>query len=127
MARNQSLVARYINEFSSPVVMVVASAEAERVSLRNGLLLHELLSAFSHVDGVNSLLRLPGMNINVTDCHLRFERSTEMHEKSAEILEQLLRRDFEDFDMQHVPNNVNAMRNAPPNGWSRNVEELVMR
>ena len=127
MARNQSLVARYINEFLSPVVMVQASEEAEPVSLRNGLLLHELLAAFSHVDGVNSLLRLPGMNINVTDCHLRFERSTEMHEKSGEILEQLLRRDFEDFDMQHVPSTANALRNAPPTGWSRNVEELVMR
>jgi hypothetical protein len=127
MARNNSLVARYINEFASPVVMMVSTAEAEKVSLRNGLLLHELLSAFSHIDGVNSLLRLQNMNINVTECHLRFERSTEMNEKSGEILEQLLRRDFTDFDIEHLPSTSSALKNNPPTGWSRNVEELVMR
>ena len=77
--------------------MTITTAEVERASLRNQLLFHELLAAFSHLDGLNIHLRVPGNNIVINDCHLRFERSTEMSDKSVEDMENLLRRDFVDF------------------------------
>ena len=127
MARNDTLLARFLAEFCSPVIMVIPTAEVEKASLRNQLLFHELLAAFSHLDGLNVNLRIPGSNISISDCHIRFERSTEVGEKTVEDVENLLRRDFVDFDINHLPVSSSALRNAPPTGWSRKVEEIMMR
>jgi hypothetical protein len=45
----KSLLSKWLVEYTSPVVVTVSSAQAEIVSLQNGLLFHELLRYVSHV------------------------------------------------------------------------------
>jgi hypothetical protein len=76
-----------ISEFCSPVVVTLASGEAERVCLQNGLLLHELLSCFGHLIDVSANIRIGKQAFSISETHLRFERATEVKPKSAELME----------------------------------------
>ncbi len=97
------------SEYCAPVVITLASEEAERICLHNGLLLHELLrysytlifavfiltsivtSCFGHLDGLNSTIRIGNQGISVSDAHIRFERVTEVRPKTAENVDEVCR------------------------------------
>lgn len=58
--------------------------------MQNGLLLHELLSCFGHLSGLNSIIRMTnGSSISVSDAQIRFERVTEVRPKPSENVEQV--------------------------------------
>jgi hypothetical protein len=40
---SRSLLSKWFVEYTSPVVVTIATAEVESICLKNGLLLHELL------------------------------------------------------------------------------------
>ncbi len=69
---------------------MVASEEAEKISLKNGLLFNELLSAFGHLDTVTSTIRSISQNIALRDAYIRFERATEMYPKSHVDVENVI-------------------------------------
>ena len=96
-------------------MVTIATAEAEAVCLRNGLLLHELLrlsyynnyalkdfklqltnacfdylcSPFGHLDSINSVIRIGTASIATADAHIRFERATELKSKGSELIEEV--------------------------------------
>ena len=43
MSQNKSILSKWLVEFATPVVVTVTTENAEKISLQNGLLLHELL------------------------------------------------------------------------------------
>jgi hypothetical protein len=45
----RSLLSKWLVEYTSPVVVTVATAEAEAICLKNGLLFHELLRFVNHI------------------------------------------------------------------------------
>lgn len=56
---------------------------------RNGLLFHELLSAFGHLDDLNAYIRYGNQMYPVADAHIRFERSTEVKARSVAVVDQV--------------------------------------
>ena len=70
------LLTKWIGEFCAPVVVTVATAEVENICLKNGLLLHELLSAFGKLDSANATIRSSNSQVEINDAHIRFERVT---------------------------------------------------
>lgn len=87
---NRPLLSKWLTEFASPVVVTIATAEAESICLRNGLLFHDLLSAFGHLDNVSSTVRSVNQQISFTDAHIRFERSTEVAPRSPAAIEEVI-------------------------------------
>lgn len=75
------------SEYCAPVVITLATGEAERVCLQNGLLLHELLSCFGHLIDVGANIRIGKQAFSISETHLRFERATEAKPKTAEMME----------------------------------------
>lgn len=61
------------------------------------------------------------------DAHIRFERMTEARTKSAETVEQLLGSMFTPYDVAILPNSSSEIKAGPPNAWTSNVEQIVMR
>ena len=80
--------------------MTVASAEVEKNSLKNGLLFHDLLSAFSHLDAISSTIRTNGNNIAVKEAHIRFESVSEVFPKSSANVEEACLNYFEQYDLE---------------------------
>ena len=130
---SRSLLPRWISEFCSPVVVTVATAEVESICLKNGLLLHELLSAFSKLDGVNATVRSSNYQVEINDAHIRFERVTEVRGKSPGCIEELLRSTFEEGDPALVPASLSALKGGaaatapPPTAWGPRTEQTVLR
>jgi hypothetical protein len=110
-----------------PVVLTTATPEAERICARNGLLLHELLNAFGHIDNINISLRSAQSNIIMDDGHIRFERVTEAQVKSPGVVEEILRSKFTEFDLDKLPFDYEDLKISPPSGWSHDVEQLLLR
>lgn len=71
------------------MVVTATTAEAEKICLKNGLLFHELLCSFGHLDGVNATVRSGNQAFNLPDAHIRFERATELRAKSGENIEEV--------------------------------------
>lgn len=88
-SHHEGVLSRYVNEFCSPVVVTVTTAEVEATCLRNGLMLHELLSAFSQLDNINCSVRMSTHTVRMSDAHVRFERSSELKVKRANMLEKV--------------------------------------
>lgn len=76
-----------LSEFCAPVVVTLATAEAEKTCLQNGLLFHELLSCFGHLVDINVNIRIGKQALNITETHLRFERATEAKPKTSDNME----------------------------------------
>ena len=96
------VLSRYVNEFCSPVVVTVTTAEVESTCLKNGLLLHELLGAFSQLDNVNCQVRLSTHSVSMSDAHVRFERSSELRVKTGTALEERVAACFLDNDLREI-------------------------
>lgn len=100
----------FFSEFCAPVVVTLVSAEAEKICLKNGLLLHELLrfvhfidyhvtslvdyvvnflSCFGHLDGIGANIRAGNQTFPLSDAHIRFERATEVRPKTSENIEEV--------------------------------------
>jgi hypothetical protein len=132
------------SDFCAPVVVVIATEEAERISLQNGLLLHELFrlvffsltlfsvliccSCFGQLDGVNSIIRVGQQVLSVPDGHIRFERITETKFKSSEIVEEVSIFDCSrvlSFDSLHLSQALSTtFKPYDLNRLSSNVAEL---
>lgn len=87
---SRSLIQRWVGEYCAPVVVTVTTAEAEAISLKNGLLFHELLSAFGHLDGMNCTIKSGSQSFVLPDAHIRFERATELQAKNSDMIEKLM-------------------------------------
>jgi hypothetical protein len=124
---SRPLLQKWIGEFCAPVVVTVATAEVESICLKNGLLLHELLSAFGKLDNVNATIKSTNSQIEISDAHIRFERVTEVRSKSAGSVEELLKATFEEYELSRVPSNIAELKAAPPTTWGRAAEQLVLR
>lgn len=129
MSRTSSsnIVSKWLDEYCAPVVACVATAEVESICLKNGLLLHELLSAFGHLDGVNTTIRSSHNPVHVSDAHIRFERITEVKAKTSYTIEELMRASFEDTDMARMPSNAQELKSAMPTAWSPLLEQIITR
>lgn len=105
---SRSLLSKWFVEYTSPVVVTIATAEVESICLKNGLLFHELLryqiidwifsfflffhfeySAFGHLDNLSATVRSVNHQIPVIDAHIRFERSSEVVPKSSGAIEEV--------------------------------------
>jgi len=115
------------SEYNACVAVTVTTAQVENKCLKNGLLFHELLSSFGHLDGLSSTIRTGGQSIFVTDAHIRFERSTELNPKSPDLVENLLRSTFQEFELSRLPASPSELRSNPPSGWTRPMEQIVGR
>jgi hypothetical protein len=122
-----SLLQQWITEFCSPVVVTLASGEAERICLQNGLLLHELLSCFGHLIDVSASIRIGKQAFTISETHLRFERATETKPKNAELMESILASNFVPFDIHRLPTSVGELKSAPPSAWTHTLEQLAVR
>lgn len=121
------MLTKWIGEFCAPVVVTVVTAEVESICLKNGLLLHEMLSGFGKLDGANATIRSTSSQIEITDAHIRFERVTEVRPKNAGGLEELLRTSFEEIDLAKAPTNLADLKADPPSTWCSTAEQLMMR
>ena len=124
---SRPLLSKWIGEFCAPVVVTVATAEVENICLKNGLLLHELLSAFGKLDSANATIRSSNSQVEINDAHIRFERVTEVRSKSAGGVEELLRTSFKEYDITKTHSNLNDLKLYPPTTWSTHAEQLMMR
>lgn len=121
------LLSKWIGEFCAPVVVTVATAEVESICLRNGLLLHELLSVYGKLDSVNATIRSSGSQVEINDAHIRFERVTEVRSKSSGGIEELLRNSFEEYDITNASANLIDLKANPPSAWSATADQLMLR
>ena len=92
------LLSRFTKEFCAPVVMTVTTAEVENTCLKNGLLFHELMSGFGHLDNVNSTTRTGSSNIVLQDAQIRFESATDARAKTGILMEERLGEAFVEAD-----------------------------
>lgn len=118
---------KFVNEYCAPVVVVIPTAEVETLCQKNGLLLHELLSAFGHLDSINASLRIGSQLLPIPDAHIRFERVTELKSKSSNSIEDFLRSSFEETDLSRLPSNIKELKGSPPSAWTPKLEQLVLR
>jgi hypothetical protein len=95
--------------------------------LKNGLLLHELLSAFSKLDGVNATVRSSNYQVEINDAHIRFERVTEVRGKSPSCIEEQLRATFEECDASMTPTSLSELKTTPSTAWGPRAEQIVLR
>lgn len=124
---NRSFLSRWQSEYFAPVVVTLSTAEVEKACLENSLLFHELLSAFGHLDAVNSTIRTGGgPNISISDSHIRFERVSEVVHKSSGVVEELLRDAFTESNFSRIPTTTNGIRGNPPTAWTSKIEQLLM-
>eukprot|EP01041_Mallomonas_annulata_P002922 gene2922-5736_t len=123
---NRSILSRWQTEYFAPVVVTLATADVERICLENGLLFHELLSAFGHLDTVNASIRTSGQIFPVAEANIRFERISEVVQKNSGVVEELLREHFEEFDINRIPSNIFDLKASPPSAWTQKLEQLVM-
>ena len=124
---NRPLLTKWISEFCAPVVVTLATAEVESICLKNGLLLHELLSAFGKLDAANATIRSSNTQVEINDAHVRFERVTEVRTKNAGGIEELLRSSFEEYDVNKVHANLLDIKIDPPTTWGSTAEQLMVR
>eukprot|EP01038_Epipyxis_sp_PR26KG_P005036 gene5036-7027_t len=124
---NRTLTSKWLSEYCAPVVITVTTAEAEGICLKNGLLLHELLSAFGHLDGINAIVRSGAQNYSLPDTHVRFERVTEMRARTGDVIEEMMKQNFKEFELNRLPNNVQELKVSPPSAWSPLIEQIAMR
>jgi hypothetical protein len=124
---SQEYINKWMQEYCAPVVLTITTAETESICLKNGLLLHEMLSAFGHLDGIQSSVRVGNHTFPLPDAHIRFERSTEFKPKSAQDVEDQLGRSFQEFDITRLPNSVSELKANPPCAWSPAVDQIFMR
>ena len=120
---------RWINEYCAPVVITVTSSEVEKISLKNGLLLHDLLSAFSHLDSISSGIRTNGggSNISLKEARIRFESSSEVFPKSSANVEEACLNYFEQYDLESLPMTVDELNANPPSALSQILENVILR
>ena len=121
------LLSKWIGDYCAPVVVTVATAEVENICLKNGLLLHEILSGFGKLESVKATIRSTNSQIEINDANIRFERVTEVRSKNAGGIEELLRTSFEDYDLNRIPTTLADLKADPPTTWSSNAEQLVLR
>ena len=121
------LLSKWIGDYCAPVVVTVATAEVENICLKNGLLLHEILSGFGKLEGANATIRSTNSQIEINDANIRFERGTEVRSKNAGGIEELLRTSFEDYDLSRIPTTLADLKVDPPTTWCPNAEQLVLR
>mmetsp|Transcript_14452 Transcript_14452/g.21723 ORF Transcript_14452/g.21723 Transcript_14452/m.21723 type:complete len:1460 (-) Transcript_14452:198-4577(-) len=124
---SRSLLSKWLVEYTSPVVVTVATAEAEAICLKNGLLFHELLSAFGHLDNLSATVRSVNHQIPVIDAHIRFERVSEVVPKSSGCIEEILRDSFVAYDIEKLPHTPDELKSSPPSGWTSKIEQTLMR
>ena len=124
MSRPSSL-SKWKSEYCAPVVVAVTTAEVETISLKNGLLFHELLSSFGHLDGVNTDVRSGNQTIIISNAHIRFERYSELVAKSAGTLEEHLKSEFQEGDVHaNLPKNLIELTRLPPMAMTAKHDEV---
>jgi hypothetical protein len=50
---------------------------------------HLSCSAFGHLDGIHTAIRSNNQMLSLSDAQIRFERGTEMHAKSHQVVEEV--------------------------------------
>ena len=85
-----------------------------------------ICSAFGHLDGIHATVRATSQIIHINDAHIRFERITEAQAKSPGCLEEALRLNFNEFDMNKLPATFEDLRSTPPSGWTHEVEQRIL-
>lgn len=99
---------------------------------------------FGHLDGVNASIKTPGsQTFNLTDAHIRFERSTEAKPKSSQTIDevrvdlkalklsyavyqyQLLKSSFEECNLDRLPSTVSELKGSPPTSWNHKIEQII--
>jgi len=132
----EGALARYVHEHCSPLIITISTAQAESTCLRNGLLFHELLAAFSQLDNIQAQVRMGTHNVPLPDTHVRFERSSELRPRygsgEGDMLEAHLRGVFQPADVVGLPStladvargvNSNVWAEGGTTGWSQKVED----
>ena len=129
----EGALARYVHEHCSPLIITISTAQVESTCLRNGLLFHELLAAFSQLDNINTQVRMGTHNVPLPDTHIRFERSSEVRprygsgEGEGDMLEQHLRGVFQTADIGGLPPSLadvaRGLAEGGTTGWSQKVED----
>jgi len=126
MSRPSSL-SKWKNEYCAPVVVTVTTAEVETISLKNGLLFHEVLSSFGHLDGVNTDVRSGNQTISISNAHIRFERYSELAAKSAGTLEEHLKKEFQESEPHStLPKNLIELTRMPPVAMNAKHDEVSL-
>ena len=118
---------KFVNEYCAPVVVVIPTAESETLCQKNGMLLHELFSAFGHLDSINASIKAGQQIVTISDAHIRFERVTELKAKSSNSIEDHLRESFEETDLSRLPSTIQELKISPPSSWTPKLEQLVLR
>eukprot|EP01035_Chromulina_nebulosa_P018359 gene18359-24055_t len=122
-----SVLQDWFSEYCSPVVITVATAEVENTCLKNGLLLHELLGAFGHLDSLNTSIRISsGQSISISDARIRFERSTEARLKPSNVVEEVLKNSFEECNLSRLPNSLSELKVSMPTSWNKKIEQTIL-
>jgi hypothetical protein len=109
-----------VNEHCVPVVLTVATAEVEDACLKNGLLLHNLLSLASIGPSLN----------NASMGRIRFERCTEARPKECSVIEQRLAETFIEYPLQKLPSNpveLVTSQQHRPTSWTLDIESILLR
>ncbi len=122
-----SVLSRYLVEFCAPVVLTCTTAEVDKACLRNGLLLHELLGGFARLDNTNSVVRTGSGELHIQDAQIRFEALTEARAKNGFTVDAHLSKIFKEADLTQLPSSLQSVQNSNFSGWSRIVENSVMR
>lgn len=125
--KDSPYLSKWVNEFCAPVIATITTNEVELICQKNGLLFHELLSAFGRLDTMNAVVRTASATLPIIDAHIRFERVTEVQAKSAACLEEHLRKSFVPYDIVSLPNNIAELKVSPPNGSNSKIEDYFMR
>ena len=125
--KDSPYLTKWISEFCAPVIATITTNEVELICQKNGLLFHELLSAFGRLDTMNAVVRTVNATLPIVDAHIRFERVTEVQAKSAVCIEEHLRKSFVPYDIISLPNNIAELKVSPPNGSNSKIEDYFMR
>ena len=126
-------LSRYVQQHCSPLIITVATAQVEKTCLRNGLLFHELLAAFSELDNINATIRMGTHSVQLPDAHIRFERSSEARIRTGDMLETYLRKVFKTAEIGAMPETLaDVSRGIIPGveggttGWSEQIEDGII-
>lgn len=84
-------------------------------------------SAFGSLDGINAAVRTNGQVFGLADAHIRFERASEVDQKSGDQIEDLLHDSFEEFDINRLPNSLVELKAGPPSAWTELIRQIVIR
>jgi len=111
--------------YATPVVCTLATEEVERLSGKNGLAFHELLSAFSNCQ-LKTHFRSISSHYPLNELRVRFIRSSELRPRPINVAEELMRgvlvpRPGEDDLLRHTPDGLDALE-LP---WQRRFRSLL--